>query len=37
MTPFELEEEQLLVETHGQSTPAIGAALFYVEEFIHSV
>ena len=37
MTPFELEKEQLLVETHGQYTPAIGAALFYVEEFIHSV
>lgn len=37
MTPFELEEEQLLVGTHGQYTPAIGAALFYVEEFIHSV
>ena len=37
MTPFELEEEQLLVETHGQYTPAIGAALFYVKEFIHSV
>ena len=37
MTPFELEEEQLLVGTHGQYTPAIGAALFYVKEFIHSV
>ena len=37
MTPFKLEEEQLLVGTHGQYTPAIGAALFYVEEFIHSV
>ena len=37
MTPFELEEEQLLVGTHGQYTPAIGAALFYVREFIHSV
>nr|WP_294666098.1 ROK family transcriptional regulator [uncultured Blautia sp.] len=37
MTPFELEKEQLLVGTHGQYTPAIGAALFYVEEFIHSV
>ena len=37
MTPFELEEEQLLVGTHGQYTPAIGAALFYVEKFIHSV
>ena len=37
MTPFELEEEQLLVGTPGQYTPAIGAALFYVKEFIHSV
>ena len=37
MTPFELEKEQLLVVTHGQYTPAIGAALFYVKEFIHSV
>lgn len=37
MTPFEWEKEQLLVGTHGQYTPAIGAALFYVKEFIHSV
>ena len=37
MTPFELEKEQLLVGTHGQYTPAIGAALFYGKEFIHSV
>lgn len=37
MTPFELKEEQILVGTHGQYTPAIGAALFYVEEFIQSV
>ena len=37
MTPFELEEEQLLVGTHGQYTPAIGAALFYLKEFIQSV
>lgn len=37
MTPFELEEEQFLVGTHGQYTPAIGAALFYVKEFIQSV
>ena len=37
MTPFELEEEQFLVGTHGQYTPAIGAALFYVEKFIQSV
>ena len=37
MTPFELKEEQILVGTHGQYTPAIGAALFYVEKFIQSV
>ena len=34
MTPFELKEEQILVGTHGQYTPA---ALFYVKEFIQSV
>ena len=37
MTPFALKEEQILVGTHGQYTPAIGAALFYVKEFIQSV
>ena len=37
MTPFELKEEQILVGTHGPDTPAIGAALFYVKEFIQSV
>ena len=37
MTTFELKEEQILVGTHGQYTPAIGAALFYVKEFIQSV
>ena len=37
MTPFELKEEQILVGTHGQYTLAIGAALFYVKEFIQSV
>ena len=37
MTPFELKEVQILVGTHGQYTPAIGAALFYVKEFIQSV
>ena len=35
MTPFELKEEQILVGTHGQYTPAIGAALFYVEKFLN--
>ena len=37
MTPFELKEEQILVGTHGQYTPANGAALYYVKEFIQSV
>ena len=37
MTPFEPKEEQILVGTHGQYTPAIGTALFYVKEFIQSV
>lgn len=32
--PFKLNKEQLLVGTHGQYTPAIGAALYYVKEFI---
>ena len=36
MTPFELKEEQILVGTHGQYTPAIGAAHFYEKEFIQS-
>jgi len=36
-SPFKLDKEQILVETHGQYTPAIGAALFYSEQFIHSV
>lgn len=34
--PFPIERELLLVGTHGQYTPAIGSALFYVSEFIHS-
>ena len=36
-TPFALCREHLLVGTHGQYTPAIGAALFYVEDFLQSV
>lgn len=32
--PFKLNKDQLLVGTHGQYTPAIGAALYYVKEFI---
>lgn len=36
-TPFPIGREQLIVGTHGQYTPAIGAALFYVEDFIKSI
>ena len=36
-SPFPLNKDQILVGTHGQYTPAIGAALFYVEKFIQSV
>ena len=36
-SPFPLDRSQILVGTHGQYTPAVGAALFYVDAFIHSV
>ncbi len=36
-TPFPLSREQFIVGTHGQYTPAVGAALFYVDRFIHNV
>lgn len=36
-SPFALDKSQFLVGTHGQYTPAIGAALFYVEQFIRNV
>lgn len=32
--PFKMCREQLLVGTHGQYTPAIGAALYYVKDFL---
>ena len=35
--PFKLSREHILVGTHGQYTPAIGAALFFVEQFIMSI
>ena len=35
--PFILDKTQILVGTNGQYTPAIGAALHYVEEFIQSI
>lgn len=34
--PFSIEREAILVGTHGQYTPAIGTALFYISEFINS-
>lgn len=35
--PFPIARSQILVGTHGQYTPAVGAALFYVDQFIKSV
>ena len=32
-----LDKAQILVGTNGQYTPAIGAALHYVEEFVQSI
>lgn len=36
-SPFALEKNQLLVGIHGQYTPAVGAALYYVEQFLQSI
>lgn len=36
-TPFPMGREQLLVGTHGQYTPAIGAALPWIEGFLESI
>ena len=36
-TPFPLKKTHIFVGTNGQYTPAIGAALFYVNQFIHTV
>ena len=36
-TPFKLVRNQILVGTNGQYTPAIGAALYYVDQFIHTI
>lgn len=36
-SPFQLSRDHILVGTHGQYTPAIGAALFFVEQFIKSI
>lgn len=34
---FNLRKEQILIGTHGQYTPAIGAALYYIDVFIRQV
>ena len=31
---FQMTEDQLLVGNHGQYTPAVGAALYYVKNFL---
>ena len=36
-TPFSMKRSQILVGVHGQYTPAIGAALFYADQFIKSI
>lgn len=36
-SPFALNKEHIFVGTNGQYTPAIGAALFYVNQFIHTI
>ena len=35
--PFKLDRHQILIGTNGQYTPAIGAALYYVDQFIHTI
>lgn len=36
-SPFALNKEHIFVGTNGQYPPAIGAALFYVNQFIHAI
>lgn len=36
-TPFPLEKNNILLGTQGQYTPAIGAALHYIQDFIEMV
>lgn len=36
-SPFALNKKHIFVGTNGQYTPAIGAALFYVNQFIHAI
>ena len=34
ISPFQMTKDQLLVGNHGQYTPAIGAALYYIKAFL---
>ncbi|MDD3219358.1 MAG: ROK family transcriptional regulator [Lachnospiraceae bacterium] len=36
-TPFPLGRGNILIGVHGQYTPAIGASLFYIQQFINSI
>lgn len=36
-SPFPLEKGNILIGVHGQYTPALGAALFYIQQFINSI
>lgn len=36
-SPFPLEKDDISIGVHGQYTPAIGAALFYIQQFISSI
>lgn len=36
-SPFTFKRENILIGVHGQYTPAIGAALFYIKKFIRSI
>lgn len=37
VSPFALDRSRILVGVHGQYTPAVGAALYYVKQFIQSI
>ena len=36
-SPFLLDKKEILVGIHGQYTPAIGAALFYIEQCLEEI
>lgn len=36
-SPFPLSDDSILVGMHGQYTPAIGAALYYIRQFLETI